>query len=170
MKENFNQCLKQMLVHEGGFSNNPADPGGMTNLGVTARVWEEWTGHPATEEIMRKLKPEDVEPLYRKKYWDAAQGDLLPSGVDNIVFDTAVNMGVGRAIKLLQEAAGVPADGHIGQITMQEIWHINAKDLIGKFADLREAFYRSLATFPTFGKGWIARVEQVEDQSKEFVA
>ena len=66
MKENFDECLKMLLVHEGGFINHPRDPGGITNFGVTKRVWEQWVGRKVTEQEMRNLKPSDVAPLYKK--------------------------------------------------------------------------------------------------------
>ena len=69
-EKNFEECLKMLLVHEGGFVNHPRDPGGVTNLGVTKRVWEEWIGRKVSEQEMRNLKPSDVAPLYKKRYWD----------------------------------------------------------------------------------------------------
>ena len=167
MKTNFDDCLKKLLVHEGGYVNHPEDPGGMTNLGVTARVWEEWTHHPATEEVMRKLTPEDVAPLYKRKYWDAVRGDELPDGVDYCVFDAAVNMGVGRAVKFLQQAVGVNPDGGLGPITMSATQARDPKALIASYCDMRESFYKSLATYPTFGKGWTTRLASVEKTSWE---
>ena len=68
---NFDAALKHVLMHEGGFVNHPADPGGMTNLGVTARTWEDWVGHTPSEKEMRELTPEKVAPLYKRKFWDA---------------------------------------------------------------------------------------------------
>ena len=53
MKENFDTALKALLKHEGGYVNHPQDPGGMTNLGVTKRVWEEFVGHEVDEQIGR---------------------------------------------------------------------------------------------------------------------
>ena len=102
MRENFEQCLAMVLKHEGGFVNHPKDPGGMTNLGVTRKVWEEWVGHSVDELTMRSLGPEDVAPLYRKNYWDKCRCDDLPHGVDFAVFDLAINSGTGRASKFLQ--------------------------------------------------------------------
>ena len=81
MNQNFDQSLEMILMHEGGFVDDPRDSGGMTNLGVTARVYEEWTGETVTEEIMRNLKVEDVAPLYRKMYWDRLQCGHLPTGI-----------------------------------------------------------------------------------------
>ena len=79
MKENFDEALKAILHHEGNFVNHPKDPGGMTNLGVTKRVWEEWVGHEVDEKAMRALTPADVDTLYRRKYWDKVRGDELPA-------------------------------------------------------------------------------------------
>ena len=67
MKDNFPKSLAAVLVHEGGFVNNPKDPGGMTNLGCTKAVWEEHCGHPVDEKSMRALTPNDVGPLYKRK-------------------------------------------------------------------------------------------------------
>ena len=66
MKDNFDRCLRLVLKHEGGFVNHPQDPGGMTNLGVTKRVWESWVKHEVTEKEMRDLKVDDVRDLYKK--------------------------------------------------------------------------------------------------------
>ena len=165
MKHNWDEALKHVLKYEGGYVNHPADPGGMTNLGVTKRVWEEWTGKPATEADMRSLTPAMVGPLYKKRYWDAVRGDDLPSGVDLCVFDCAVNAGVGRASKFLQQAVGVPADGVIGPKTIAAVTAIPADEVIEKFCNLREAHYKSLSTFATFGKGWMNRLNSVEAES-----
>ena len=96
---NYNECLKIILMHEGGYVNHPKDPGGETNLGVTKRVYEEWGG---TKE-MKDLTVEDVEPIYKKNYWDKIKGDDLPDGLDLCVFDFGVNAGPGRAAKFLQK-------------------------------------------------------------------
>lgn len=146
--------------------NHKDDPGGRTNLGVTQRVWEEWTGKPATEADMRSLTVEMVSPLYKKRYWDAVRGDDLPSGVDLCVFDCAVNAGVGRASKFLQQAVGVNADGQIGPMTVAATTSKPANEVIEAFCNLRETHYKSLSTFATFGKGWMWRLGAVEAESK----
>lgn len=169
MKTNFESCLKALLKHEGGFVNHPKDPGGMTNLGVTKKVWEEWIGRTCDEAEMRSLTPEKVGPLYKKKYWDAVKGDELPSGVDSVVFDCAVNSGPGRAVKFLQEAVGTTADGSIGPKTLATVASLPAKDTINKYCDLRLAFLKSLKTFGTFGKGWTTRVNGVREESCKLI-
>lgn len=169
MKENFNIALQHMLRHEGGFINHPRDPGGMTNLGVTARTWEDWIGHAPSEKEMRELTPEKVAPLYKRKYWDAIRSDDLPSGVDYCVFDCAVNSGPGRAAKMLQEVVGVKPDGGIGPITLAAVKAVDPIVLINKYADKRLAFWQSLPTFDTFGKGWTRRGNEVKDEALKMV-
>ena len=162
MKDNFEQCLALVLKHEGGFVNHPKDPGGMTNLGVTKKVWEEYVGHSVDEATMRGLGPADVAPLYKKNYWDKIHGDQLPSGVDYACFDLAVNSGVSRAAKLLQQAVGVSADGAIGPATLDAVASQNPRDMATEVCDLRLKFLQSLPIFATFGKGWTRRVSEVE--------
>ena len=166
MKQNFDAALKHLLVHEGGFVNHPKDPGGMTNLGVTAKVWAEWVGHDVNEKIMRALTPSDVAPLYRKKYWDAVRADELVSGLDYCVFDCAVNSGPGRAIKILQKCVGVAADGGFGSVTMAAVKAVaGPKKLIEDYSNERLEFLMSLPTFSTFGRGWTRRVNEVKAEA-----
>ena len=167
MNSNFDLCLKNLLIHEGGYVNHPSDPGGMTNLGVTARVWEEWVGHPVDEKQMRALTPEMVAPLYRKKYWDAVRADELVSGVDYCVFDFAVNSGCGRAIKFLQSCVGATPDGGFGSITLALVKKAEEEPakLIEAYCFIRLEFLKSLKTWPTFGKGWERRVNEVEAEA-----
>ena len=164
MQSNFNTCLEKLLVHEGNFVDHPADPGGMTNLGVTKQVWEEWVGHPVSEKEMRRLTPIMVGPLYKRKYWDACRADELISGLDYCVFDLAVNSGVGRAIKLLQSCVGADVDGGFGSITLALTKKAEADPvkLIDLYCAKRLDFLQSLRTFPVFGKGWTRRVEEVK--------
>ena len=162
MKENFEAALKAILHHEGGYVNHPKDPGGMTNLGVTKRVWEEWVGHEVSGKIMRELTPEIVGPMYKVKYWDKVKGDDLPTGVDYVVFDAAVNSGPGRAAKWLQACVGVEPDGGIGPKTLAAVNAFDANQLIEDYAKRRLSFLMDLQTWDTFGKGWGRRVAEVQ--------
>jgi lysozyme family protein len=167
MQSNFETCFDLMIAHEGGFVNHPKDPGGMTNLGVTKRVWEEWVGHEVDEKQMRALTPEIVAPLYKRKYWDAVRADDLVVGVDYCVFDVAVNSGPGRAIKFLQSCVGTTPDGGFGAITLAAVKEAE-KDptrLIELYCARRLEFLQSLKTFETFGKGWSRRVQEVKDKA-----
>ena len=162
MKENWQKSFEFMLQSEGGYVNHPQDPGGRTNLGVTQRVWEEWVGRESNEKEMRSLTPAMVAPLYKRKFWDTCKCDELPAGVDYLVFDFAVNAGPGRSAKILQTAVGTTPDGAIGPKTLAAVRAQDPAALIDKFSDAKEAFYRSLPTFETFGKGWLNRVAAVK--------
>lgn len=170
MKENFDTALKALLKHEGGYVNHPSDPGGMTNLGVTKRVWEEWVGHDVDEKQMRALTPELVASLYKKKYWDKVCGDELPTGVDLSVFDLAVNSGPGRAAKMLQKVLGVTQDGAIGPQTIAKALNVDSSKLIEDYNAERLAFLQALPTWGTFGKGWGRRVAEVTEQATHMTA
>ena len=169
MKDNFQKCLEHLLVHEGGFVNDSRDNGGMTNLGVTIRVWEEWVGHPVSEKEMRNLTPLMVAPLYKRKYWDACHADDLVSGVDYCVFDVAVNSGVGRAVKLLQQSVGATPDGSFGSITFGLVKQVDPTTLIERYCARRMEFLESLKSFPVFGRGWSRRVSEVRSTALNLV-
>ena len=166
MLSNFPAALALVLQSEGGFVNHKFDPGGMTNLGVTRNVWREWVNRDVDEAEMRSLTPELVTPLYKARYWDACKCDDLPRGVDYAVFDSAVNMGPGRAAKLLQAALGVTADGSIGRATIAAATAADPVELLEAFSLGKEEFYKSLPTFATFGKGWLNRVAHVQDAAE----
>lgn len=166
MYDNFHRAFNLVLKEEGGFVNNPKDPGGMTNLGVTKKAWEEWIGRPVTEADMRALVPAQVLPFYREKYWNACRCNDLYSGLDYLIFDIAVNSGTGRAAKFLQSAVGVEADGAIGSRTISAVRKCSL-DLIDIICNCRDSFWKSLPTFPTFGKGWLARGARVRRESLE---
>ena len=161
MRENFDACLAHLLKHEGGFVNHPSDPGGVTNLGVTQEVWEDWIDRTVSEENMKALTPAKVAPLYREMYWDRIKGDKLPAGVDYCVFDAAVNSGVSRAAKWLQTTVGAVADGAIGEQTLRQVLLTNPLMIIDKYSIIRLEFLKGRSTWPTFGKGWERRVEEV---------
>jgi lysozyme family protein len=170
MNTNWQKSFELMLQSEGGFVNHPSDPGGMTNLGVTKATWEGWVGREVDEAEMRGLTPEKVEPLYKERYWDAVRGDELPAGISYLCFDFAVNAGAGRSIKTLQTAVGVPVDGGFGPITMAAVQAFDPVELIERFSQAKENFYRSLTTFSTFGKGWLNRVADVKVKASAMLA
>jgi len=161
MNANWDACFELLIKHEGGYVNHPSDPGGRTNLGITQQVWENWVDRPVTEEEMKALTKDMVKPLYKNLYWDRVKGDKLPFGVDYCVFDAAVNSGVSRAAKWLQTTVAAVADGAIGEQTLKLVLLTNPQMLIDKYSANRLAFLQGLATWPTFGKGWGRRVDEV---------
>lgn len=170
MKNNFEKCFAEVLKHEGGFVNHPKDPGGITNLGVTKKTWDEWTGEDVSPDDMKALTPNLVKPLYKNRYWDACRCDDLPSGVDYCVFDTAVNSGRVRATKFLQSVVGAVPDGAIGPVTIASANDKGARLTIEQFIDKRELFLRGLSNFPTFGNGWLNRTKNVRAKALEMVS
>jgi lysozyme family protein len=163
MTSNFQECLDLVLKSEGGWVNHPSDPGGETNLGVTKRVWEEYVGHPV--KTIKGLTKDDVAPMYELKYWRPCYCEVLPRGLDFVVFSMGVNAGPGRSVKLLQQSIGCVPDGVIGPRTRELISSSNGATLIAKFSEIRREYYRSLKTFPIFGKGWLNRVDHEEAEA-----
>lgn len=169
MIENFATALQLVLKSEGGYSNHKDDPGGMTNLGVTKAVWEEWVGYPVDEKTMRNLTAVQVAPMYRRKYWDRISANDLPFGVDYCCFDAAVNSGAGRSIKWLQGVVGVDVDGALGPKTLAAVKAFDAEQLIKDYSKRRLSFLMELPTWDTFGKGWTNRVTEVEQNALKMV-
>jgi lysozyme family protein len=171
MQSNWEQSFELMLGSEGGFSDDPRDNGnklpdgrlGSTMLGVTQYNWENWIGHQVTHEQMKKLTPADVKPFYKKKFWDACRCNDLPDGIDYLVFDFAVNAGVGRSAKTLQSAVGATPDGSIGPLTLAAVnAYNNPETVINLFSIAKEEFYRGLSNFNVYGEGWLNRVAAVK--------
>jgi lysozyme family protein len=162
MNENWDACFAMVIKSEGGFVNNPKDPGGMTNLGVTRSVWQAYLKRDVNEAEMRALTPEIVKPFYKAYYWDRIKGDSLPDGVDYAAYDLAVNSGPHRAAQYLQQIAGVTADGMIGPKSLEAISACDAKQTADAICDMRLDFLKRLPTFDTFGKGWSRRVAEVK--------
>ena len=163
----FRECLDLVLKSEGGWVNDPRDNGGETNLGVTKAVWEEWVGHPV--KTMKNLTKDDVAPLYEQRYWRPCYAEVLPRGLNYIVFSMGVNAGAGRSVKLLQQSLGCLPDGIIGSATRSLILASNSATLISKFSETRREYYRTLKTFPIFGVGWLTRVDREEKQALDMV-
>ncbi len=169
MLSNWQESFEHLLSSEGGFIRHPSDPGGMTNLGVTKAAWENWMGRASDEYEMRQLTPEQVEPMYKEKYWDACRCDELPPGLDYLVFDFAVHAGPGRSIKTLQTAVGATPDGRFGAMTMEAVMNTGHHRLIEHFSEAKEEFYRALAAFETFGKGWLYRLAEVKSKAASMI-
>lgn len=161
--DRFERCLALVLEHEGGFANHPDDPGGATKYGITHRTLSDFRGAEVTVEDVRALTREEAREIYRANYWNPMRCGELPAGVDLMVFDFGVNAGPGRSVRLLQQAAGVTADGSIGPITMAAVGAADPKRLIAPMAERRMDYYRSLSTFDTFGRGWTRRTDATRE-------
>ncbi|HEY8382732.1 MAG TPA: glycosyl hydrolase 108 family protein [Microvirga sp.] len=160
-RSRFSDALAFVLAEEGGSVDHPRDPGGPTRHGVTQGTLARWRGRPVSREEVWALGPADVEPIYRALYWDAVAGDALPPGLDLAVFDTSVHAGPRRALRLLQQALGVPEDGRMGPITTAAA----ASDppaAIRALLARRLAHLKTLPGWPTFGRGWSRRLRRLE--------
>lgn len=162
-RANYPRAIKCVLVHEGGKVDHPKDPGGRTKEGVIQRVYDGYRrrkGQPLRDVWLMTAKERD--DIYRVQYWDAIRGDALPAGIDYVVFDGAVNSGPAQSVKWLQRCLGVRVDGVIGEATLAAAErHPNPAALIAAICDRRMAFLKALKTWPTFGRGWSARVTGV---------
>jgi lysozyme family protein len=165
MDRNFARALSLVLKSEGGWSDNPADPGGATMKGVTLANFRRYVKADATKADLRAITNDQVATIYRRFYWDAIAGAELPGGIDYAVFDFAVNSGPGRAAKYLQAAVGAAQDGRIGPATLRAISARPWGAVIDDLCDARLAFLRRLPTWPVFGKGWSDRVRSVRAQA-----
>lgn len=162
MRVNFDEALRRLLVHEGGYSNHPDDPGGPTNFGITIFDFRKYLKPDASAADVGAMKLDDAKAIYRAKYWDALKCDALPAGVDYAVFDYGVNSGVSRAAKVLQRQCGVTDDGVVGAATLRAVAAHPPRRLIENICGERLAFLQRLRTWPVFGKGWGRRVAQVK--------
>lgn len=150
----FDEAFEKLIGHEGGYSNHPDDPGGETMFGVTARVARA-NGYGGS---MRDLPLALAKSIYRSLYWDTVQADDLPDVVRFDVFDASVNSGPGQAIRFLQRATGSTDDGRLGPLTMRAVKAMDPQLLDKRLNGYRLRFMSELKTWPTFGRGWAARI------------
>ena len=153
-------CLAFVLKEEGGFSNDPQDSGGATNLGITIGELRQWRNAPVSIADVKTLTTAEAAAIYRASYWQRCRCDALPPGLDLIVFDSHVNTGHGA--RWLQAAAGVPVDGVVGPITIAAVGKGDTAMMIDAIADARRAYYRQLQGYPRFGNGWMGRVDRCQ--------
>ena len=148
----FRALVERVLSHEGGYVNDPRDPGGETQWGISKR------SYPYLD--IRALTREQAISIYERDFWQRVQGDLLPRQFAFQALDAAVNHGIGNTVRWMQRAAGVADDGHIGPVTLAAIARAEPADLVLNFNAERLEFYALLQTFGAFGRGWTRRVAQ----------
>jgi lysozyme family protein len=165
----FEQAFAYIIGNEGGFTNNPADPGNWTGgkpgegeckgtkFGVSAKAYPDLD--------IANLTLDEARAIYKRDYWDKISGDRLPPPLALLAFDTAVNNGLGRAARWLQAAAGTVQDGVIGPATLAVLASGNGVTLCTEFQAQRLAFMASLPTWKIFGLGWSRRLCRLPYQS-----
>ncbi|MDR3536714.1 MAG: glycosyl hydrolase 108 family protein [Acetobacteraceae bacterium] len=160
--DRFDSCVAVTLTQEGGFSDNPNDPGGATNFGITLATLQATRGTPVTVDDVRTMTRDEAVEIYRSNHWLPARCGDMPAGVDLMVFDFGVNSGPRTAVKAVQRLVGVKDDGSVGPVTLNALSRADAKTLVNALAQARLEYCRALPTWPDFGTGWTNRVRQVE--------
>lgn len=145
----FDTAFNRLIGHEGGYSNHASDSGGETNWGISKR------SYPNVD--IKNLTRNGARAIYAADFWHRGSMDKLPPGLVFQVFDAAVNHGIETAIRMLQRAAGVADDGHIGPITLAAVNNKSVTDMLMLFIAERIEFWTKLSTWPEFGKGWARR-------------
>jgi lysozyme family protein len=168
--EAFTASLPFILRWEGGFVDDPDDRGGRTNKGVTQKTYAAWRsrrGLPPAD--VKDITAEEVAAIYEESYWLPPRCDLLQYHLDLAQFDTAVNMGAVRAIKILQAALGCPVDGDFGPRTEGLATSCDVAATIANYCNIREGIYRRIAendpTQKKFLKGWLNRLNALRAEA-----
>ena len=161
--DRFQVCLAEVAKVEGGWSNHPKDRGGATMAGVTQATYDAYRERKSLPRQSVRLSTEDERrDIYRSNYWWQVAGDSLPPGLDLAAFDFAVNSGPTRATRFLQSCLGVPADGHMGPVTINAANRADTCELIRDYMDARRKYARGLADYRYFGRGWENRFNYIE--------
>lgn len=162
----FARALKHVLEMEGGFTDDPHDPGGPTNKGITLEVFARWKGvtidasnRARVIDDLKRIPDDVVQAIYEARYWRPGRCGDLPAALTLFHFDACVNHGVGGAARMLQAAIGVSVDGAIGPETLGAAQAHSISTILEKYAGVRRARYRALPHFWRFGRGWLNRVE-----------
>lgn len=162
-QESYEEALRRLLVHEGGYTNHPSDPGGPTNFGITIEDYRKYVKANASAADVRAMKVDEAKAIYRARYWDAQRCDELPAGLDYAVFDYGVNSGIGRSGRVLRRVLGLPDQTRtITDDVIAAARRADARKLIVALCGERLAFLQRLKTWPVFGAGWGRRVAEVK--------
>jgi lysozyme family protein len=156
----FPQCVQFTLTQEGGYSDDPDDPGGATNFGIILTELSAWRGAPVTPDDVQNMTVEEATAIYQDWYWERANIGMLPSGINLIIFDHGVNVGPASAIKALQTIVGTAPDGILGPITIGALSGYEGGWIIDRLGLAYLAHYQSLSTVWKFGRGWMARLSR----------
>tara|TARA_A100001201_G_scaffold137442_3_gene127355 strand:- start:877 stop:1368 length:492 start_codon:yes stop_codon:yes gene_type:complete len=157
---NFDDIIEVVLHHEGGYVNDPKDPGGETNFGIAKR------SHPDVD--IKNLTKDGAKEIYKEVYWDKNKVEDLPEDLRHIYFDMCVNQGKGRAVKILQRAANAKGaqlvvDGGLGPKTIAAITNSNVE--LQRVRAYRVKYYSDLVTrkpdLEKFFYGWFKRALEV---------
>jgi len=142
----FDAAFEKVIGHEGGYVNDPNDPGGETRYGISKRAYP--------NEDIKKLTLDRAKLLYKRDYWDRLKLDQLPTDIRFDLFDAAVNSGLSAAAKFLQRACNVTADGIIGNQTIAAAHRLDPQKLDAKLSGYRLMYLTDLPGWQHYSKGW----------------
>ena len=148
----FDVTIDRVLGHEGGYVDDPADPGGETNWGISRRSYP-------TRDI-RNLTRDGAKAIYKADFSDPIASKVDDSALVAQLFDAAVNHGMDNATRFLQRALGVADDGHFGRCSTAALKLADIKDVHLLFRAERFEFWTKLIRFDRFGRGWVRRGAQ----------
>lgn len=176
-KSRFEQCLDVTLRHEGGWADDPNDPGGATMKGITLKTYQAWAGREVSvdKNHLRNIPYSHLRAIYREGYWDAIQADKMPPGVDLVMFDFAVNSGPVRAVielqQLLQplEEVWIADDGIVGPVTLTALSRREPGSVILCVCRRRLARCKRLRNWTHHGAGWTNRIEDIRETALTMV-
>lgn len=159
----FESALAFVLKQEGGFVDDPADPGGATNCGITQRVYDaNRAARGLAMQSVQTITTDEVRSIYRERYWDAAACSNLPAPIDLIHFDSAVLCGVPTANRMLQQAVGTVIDGNVGPRTIEAVKTGDRWRTIGRYINTRISYHvADVGIHPAKAKflcGWLRRI------------
>ncbi len=148
----FDEAFTLLIGHEGGYVNNPADPGGETKFGISKR------SYPG--EDIAGMTLERAKLLARRDFWGPAGCDATPASIKFDLFDTAYNSGPRKAVQLLQRAVGETDDGVLGPHTLMAAQTMDPERLAARFNGWRLDFMNDLPQWPSFARGWSQRIAE----------
>jgi lysozyme family protein len=149
----FETAVDFILDVESGLVDDPSDPGGLTKFGISQRAYPNLN--------IRDLTIDGAKAIYRQDYWNLCSCDKLPAGVALVVFDAAVNQGVGSSIRMLQPALNVPEDGVVGAATLSAVRAKAAPSIIAEMIARRSVAYALSTLVSRDGLGWFRRLAKV---------
>lgn len=160
--QNFLPCFNETESFEGGFVDNPHDPGGATMAGVTQATYNTWRkAMHLPPAAVRESTIEERQDIYRMYFWNPVQGDRLFPGLDLVMVDTAWGSGPHEAVKLLQSCLKISTDGVFGEETLNKVLS-SSPTLITDLCAARLRFFQGLSTWKYFGKGWTVRLNGIK--------
>jgi lysozyme family protein len=152
----FNVSIEYVLQNEGGYVNNPSDPGNATNYGITMATLCAWRKAPVTEQDVQELTVDEAKQIYQAGWWEPLNLGQLPQDIATALLDTAVNLGQATAIAMAQKCVSVTSDGIMGPMTINALRSTDNFGFLYNFINSVQEYYLSLGN-TVFLKGWLAR-------------